>query len=258
MVLQCILPKKIAGIIYINCVSSGMQKLLFSDFYRFSFLFALSMWAFTSFAQVQIKENDPVYGYDPLLYNGRIYFFYPVRGTEGTQYMFNTFDSLSAVTLKGKTYTGVSLNYDIFNQQLILKFITAVGSPNLMEVSSTWLEKASLGGRNFEVVTDANSNKRIYQVIGSGHERIMYYWSKELLIDNLKSNMSHYFSDGKKEMFVMIDNRFTAFRNTPGFIKSFPQRQQPLIKDYMRKHRINVKKATDFVITDLINYCNTL
>jgi len=228
------------------------------NLYRLLFLFTITILRFNLFAQAPGSENDQVYGYDPVLYNGKIYFYYPEKGTEGTQYLFDNFDNKGSVTIRGKVYKDVSLNFDIFNHQLIMQYINAIGSTSFIEVSFAWLEKASLGGHDFEIVTGADSTKRMYQVLGMGNEKILNYWRKDLLIDNLKGTQNHYFSSARKEMLVMINNRIVPFHTNKGFVKAFGEQDQSLIKSYIHKRSINVKTANDLIMTDLINYCNTL
>jgi len=228
--------------------------------YKTSFIlaFILLFCTLLSFSQVIKESHDPVYGFDPLLYNGRVYQFYVAPGTGGTQYLFDKFDTLGSLTLRGVTYNNLTLNYDIYNQLIILKYKNTVGSYSLIEISQAWLEKSSMSGCNFENVTNVSSGKSIYQVIGNGADKIMYYRNKELLIDNLGGSMNHYFSDTRKQMFVLTNNQLKPFKKRKDFIKAFSPSRQALIKTYIRKHNINLKTASDFNMTDLINYCNTL
>ena len=235
-----------------------MHTVQFRFLFRYFLIPMIVLWAFSASAQVTKKNSDQIYGFDPLLYNGRVYYFYPKPGTLGSQYLFNTFDEGGSITVRGVTFTNLVLNYDIYNQKLVLKYINAIGSNTLIEISFATLEKASLGGSNFEVVTDANSSSRLYQLIGNGNEKIMIYRSKELLMDNMKSNRNRYFSKGSKEMFLMTNDRLISFRNNRSFVKAFNISRQSFIKTYIHSQRINIKKASDQSMTGLINYCNTL
>lgn len=231
-------------------------KLLFPA--HFIILLVLIMATFSLKAQAPEQGPDQVYGYNPLLYNGMVYRFFVLPQTKGTQYLLDAYDYQGSVTVRGITYTNVSLNYDICNQKLIMKYKNEIGAPVLIQISDAWLEKASLGGSNFEVVTLADSSKRLYKVVGNGNVKIMYYLSKDFLIDNMKSTNSQYFSESRQEMFVASDGQLKGFRNNASFIRIFNHEQQSLIKVYIRNHNINVKKAGDKAMSDLINYCNTL
>lgn len=210
------------------------------------------------FSQSANDTIDKVYGFDPLLYNGRIYYFFPQPGTGGTQYLNKEFDTQGSITLRGDKYDNQMINYDIFNQQLVLRYKNSIGSSNLIEISKAWLEKFDIDGCHFELITEADTSKRIYQVLGTSNEKILYFRSKELLLDNMKSTKSRYFTDAKKEMFVWKNNMISSFKNNRGFIKNFEPAKQELIKKYIRLHKIKVQKANDSLMNDLINYCSSL
>jgi len=212
----------------------------------------------TAIAQAPSDNYDPVYGFDPLLYNGRMYYFYPQPGTGGNQYLQDEFDTQGSITLRGVTYTNQNINYDIYNQQLVLKYKDAIGSTKLIEISLAWLESFTLNGFPFECIDEGNSNKRIYQVLGSGSKKILYHYQKDLLLHSQTISGLYYFSKTIREKYVYIDNRSAKFTNNNSFISDFSPSDQVLIKKYLRKQNINVKKANDLILTDLINYCKSL
>jgi len=224
---------------------------------RLLILLILALVPFTILAQASSDNHDQVYGYDPLLYNGKVYYFYQ-PGTSGSQYLFDDFDTQGSVKLRGVTYTNLNLNYDIYNQQLILRYNDALGSAKLIEISRAWLEGFTINGCYFIPFTNSDSTNRIYQVLGSGSEKIMYNLSKDLAIDNSRSTAGHFFTSTHKEMYVLFNNHLVNFKNNSGFIKIFSKAQRDPIKTYIHRHSINVRKANDFIMTDLINYCNTL
>lgn len=234
-------------------MSAGRIKTLI----RFLFLLLITVISNTAIAQVPSSYHDPIYGYDPLITNGRVYYFY-LPGTGGTQYLQENFDTQGTVTLRGVTYSSLSINYDIYNQQLILKYKDAIGSSKLIEVSFAWLESFTLGGLPFEFIDDGNSNKRIYQVLGSGSKKILYFYRKDLLLHNQTISGLYYFSKPIKEKYVLNENRIVKFINNKGFISAFSPAQQVLLKKHMRKQNINIKKANDKILSDLIEYCKTL
>ena len=210
------------------------------------------------FSQEQNDTHERVYGYDPLLYNGRVYYFYPQPGTGGTQYLLDAFDTHGTITLRGVTYTNLTINYDIYNQLLVLKYKNAIGSASLIEISEAWLEKFDLEGRHFEILTGNDTTKRIYQVVGKGNDKILYFREKQMLLHNLEVSGLYYFSKVIKEMYVLSGKRLVKFSNNRSFIAAFSPSEKELIKKYLRKNNLNVKKANDFKMNELINYCNTL
>lgn len=224
----------------------------------FLLLLLLAVAILPAAAQRCSKNIDPVNGYDPLLYNGKVYSFHPMPGTVGTQYLFDSFDSLGSITVRGVTYTNLTLNFDIYHQSLILKFKNGLGSQSLIEISYAWLEEASIWGGKFETYKKPGSAKRLYQVLGTGKEKIMYSLRKELLLDNMKSSGNHYFSSVKKDIFVLTGEHLFPIKSNASFIKSFSLTKQSYIKTYLRLHKIKITKANDFRMAELINYCNSL
>ncbi len=234
-----------------------MHTVQFRFLSRYFLLPVIVLWAFNLSAQITEKNPDHVYGYDPLLYNGMAYYYYAPPRTTGTQYLFTKFDTEGAVTLRGITYTHLALNYDIFNQQLVLKYINSIGSPTLIQVSFAWLETFEIEGFHFEIIASADSTKEIYQVLGAGSSKILYFQNKKLLIENFKST-DRYFSRIQRLMYVYNGAGKIRYKNNRTFVAAFASAQRDLIRKYIRKHDLIVQKATDLQMTELINYCNTL
>jgi len=210
------------------------------------------------YAQAPDAGHDAVYGFDPLLYNGRVYYFYPHPGTKGSQYLFEQFDTLASVSVRGVVYSQSAVNYDILNQQFVLKYKNTLGSWSLIEISDAWLDWVVIYGCRFERMEGATGGKRIYQVLGSGKEKILCYYFNELLIDNQLGAQARYFSAPHKEMYFQVNNQLIPIHNTRNFIHAVSPARQSMIKTYLRQNKIRIKKANDMIINGLINYCNSL
>lgn len=221
-------------------------------------LLLMSIVSIAAVAQAPSGTRDPVYGFDPFLYNGRMYYYSPQPGTLGTQYLYDAFDPHGSLTVKGATYSNLVLNYDLYNQQLIMEYKNSLGSSCLVAISDAWLESFTLVGCNYEIVAEADGNKRIYQVLGKSPAKVLYYQAKELLLDNMKNSKDHYFSTIRMKKYVMTKGNLSAFYNNRSFVKAFNPGVHNLIKKHIRNHSINVKEASDLIMTELINYCNTL
>lgn len=207
--------------------------------------------------QTSIDTYD-VYESDPLLYNGKLYTFYLPVNTGGTQFLLTRQFEVGSVTLRGVTYTNLMINYDIYNQQLILKIKFKTGVINQIIVSDAWLEKFSFSGLNFEIISNQSIQKRIFQVLGNGPIRILYYWKKDLELVSFLNPTNQVFSVAVKEMNLFKDNQIMKYRNNRSFYGLFDPEKKIIIKEYLRRHKINVKKANAQSITELISYCNTL
>jgi peptidoglycan hydrolase-like protein with peptidoglycan-binding domain len=226
--------------------------------FRLILLFLFLITASGVTAQQNIFNTDEIYGSDPLLYNGRYYSFFPPLNTEGNQYLKDSRFEAGSVTIRGVTYPSLLLNYDIFNQHLVMQYKNSIGAANLIILSQAWLETFSFAGKDFELISTQDTLKRIFQVMGTGSNRILYYWTKDLKMDSFYGSKKHAFSVAGKEMNLFAGKKFLKYRNNKSFIYLFDPQTRNAVKEYLRMHKINVKKAVDQTMTELIYYCNTL
>jgi len=230
------------------------MTLLFRILISFSLLFNF----YVVSAQHLGDSEDNIYGLDPLLYNGRSYTYFLPSTTGGNQYFNDSGFENGSVTIRGITFNKLVLNYDIFNQELILKYKTDLDGTRVIVISDAWLESFSLRDFNFEQITSQDTLKRIYQVLGTGPSRILYFWKKDLELDNVQGSKKYSFTSAKKEMYLYRGGNILKYRNNKIFYSLFGPDKGTIIKEYLRKNKINVKKATDKTMTKLISYCNSL
>ena len=227
--------------------------------YPFHILFVTLLFTGTQgLAQPIPNDDDELYGHDPLLYNGRFYTYFIPSSTTGTPY-FNGPDFVNgSVTLRGITYTDLPLKYDVINQQLILQYQRKDGGVKKIIISEAWLEAFNLGNEHFELFTREDSIKQIYQVIGNGSFRILYDWSIYLNLDTKQGGSHNYaFSPLAKKEFLLSENTIMPFKNNKSFVSLFNPSMQSMLKKYLQHQHINVKKASDEEMTELVNFCNT-
>lgn len=208
-------------------------------------------------AQQVEKDEDIFRSADPLLYNGRFYLFYSSPGTEGNQFLSDRRFMSGTVKLRGVLYTGVLINYDIYNQQLILKYTTGTGAVRQIIISEAWLNTFSFNGKNFELFDYGGQNK-IFQVIGEGPYRVFYHWKKKLELNHFLGATNRVFTKPRREMILNRDSLILNYTNNRSFYFLFDADKRGEIKDYMRKQKIMVKKADDKSISGLISFCNSL
>jgi hypothetical protein len=208
-------------------------------------------------SQDAFREMDRVYGLDQLLFNGEKYTYFLPRGTGGNQYLSSTDFITGEVIIRGKRYEGIPLNYDIYNQQLLLQYADETGASNIIEISKAWLESFSLGNMNFKCLRPEKAPV-IYQVLGDGPLYILYHWWKDLKLDNSKGGANFVFAPSKKYQYVLIDDKLHSYGSKRSFISLFDPVHQDEIRNYIKDHRIIMKKASDQAMTGLIEYIGKL
>ena len=205
----------------------------------------------------ELITNAEIQNSDPLLYNGKFYTFYPPLASEGNQFFSDRKFINGTIKLRGVVYTNQMINYDIYNQQLILRYEQSTGV-NQIIISEAWLETFNINDTAFEIFSSQDSSKKIFQVIGSGSYRILYYWKKNLELDGFHGSTTFVFSKPEKEMSLYSKGGILKYRNNKSFYSLFEPDKNTLVKSYLRNHKLNVKKADDKSMSELISYCNNL
>lgn len=209
------------------------------------------------FPQKASPELDKVYGPDPLLFNGKKYDFFLPPGTGGHQFLVSTSPINGGVTIKGIRFEHIKLNYDIYNQELLLSYTDKEGSSSLIQISKAWLESFHLGEMVFEN-HDFKDGPRFYQVLGSGPLKVFYFWRKNFELDKGFGSENFSFGSAKKISYVFINGTLMPYRNKRGFFAIFEPEKKSAIKSYMRNTRLKLKNADDKSMASLINYISNL
>jgi hypothetical protein len=208
-------------------------------------------------SQDSIPALDRVYGPDQTLYNGMKYRYTPPPASGGNQYLLSGAYFTGSVTLKDKTYPEISLNYDLFNQQLLFLFNDESGAMNIIEVSKAWIKGFRLDNRNFEYLR-LQEEPQFYQVLGEGSLRFLYFWHKELSLEATVGTHAYSFTGPERDLYLLSEGKIKAFSNNRNLLKLFDPEHRPEIKGYMHKNKINVKKASDPVMEALISFIGRL
>jgi len=174
-------------------------------------------------------------------------------GTKGDQFLLSPDFIAASVTLRGKCYQDVALNYDLFNQQLLLRYEDGMGALNIIEESKSWINGFRLGNMNFECL-NLEHEPRFYQVLGEGPIRILYYWRKNLDLHVTTGSSDYTFTSAVRDSYVLLDGKLKPFRTKRSLIRLFDPGHRVEIRSYLRKNKINLKKASDNAISEMITY----
>lgn len=242
---------KYPGEIYLSQETDNRTSLL-RYLFPLLFLFMIT----PADAQQKFSVFDSVYGADPLLVNGRYYSFFPPPNTKGNQYLEDHQFQSGTLTLRGKTWSGLMLNYDIYNQQLLMTYRNETGADNLIVISDAWLEKFSFNGRTFEILPLQDTGRRIIQIIGSGPIRIGYLWHRDLKPDSFHGARYYSFSSPKKEMMIISADQMIRYRNNRTFCAALDERKREVVREYLDKRRIRVRRTDDHTMADVMELIN--
>lgn len=203
-----------------------------------------------------LAECERKYGSDADLVNGEKY-YYPYRQSQGDPFFFS--ESRSAVILiHNKEFEGQQLRYDVFNQKLILDFKDIYGSTSSLVLRNEWVEAFAFENQKFIRMDDPEGEPGFFQLVAGGHVSCIYEWSKDQLLNLNSGVQSYYFTEPKKESYLVIGGQFYPYRSNKSFLKAFDPERQKTVKQFMKQTKIKVNKAPDSQIRHIVEYCNTL
>jgi len=209
----------------------------------------------TSYSQ---ESYDSIYGLNPILYNGKLYSFNLSNKTIGHPYLYSTDYETGCIIIKDIRFDNVLLNYDIYNQELLLRYKDIYGSYRVIMLSKAWLNGFHMRNTNFELINYSDGQKRFFQVIGRDSLNVLFYWEKKLLLSNQTGNKDLYYSEPDKSMYLYKEDQFFRFKSNKNFINYFNSDVKNEIKNFINDNKINVKKASDEKMLSLITYCNEI
>jgi hypothetical protein len=218
-------------------------------FFRFflgSLVFFTAIKILCSTAQAQNTDNYP----DPLLVNGKHYSFF-TNNVRGHQFISTDNFLTGSLTIKGVLYEDQMLQYDIFNQQLILKYRDQLKTEKIIVVSDAWLTAFNINHQSFIVLPEQDS-KKIYQAIGRGDTLVLYAWRKELKLNTQEHQ--YVFTLPLREAYVMIHKKFYRFHKNKSFARAFGNELESEILKYLRKYKIKVHQSNDQVIASILKH----
>lgn len=209
-------------------------------------------------AQKVKSDFDPIYGLDPILYNGKDYTFFVSSSIEGHQFFESEKYFKGSVIIKGNEYENLSLNYDIYNHQLLLKYNDARGAINIVEISKAWLESFKINGYYFELMKSDDYTDIIFQVVGVERIRLLINWQKRMKLKTESVSSYYFFSKPQRSVYVLNNNQLTKVKKKRDFLSVFNIEAQIDIKKYFKQQKIKLKKASISEMEGLMKYCNTL
>lgn len=205
--------------------------------------------------QGSYTQADELYGLDQALCSGKKYVYESPAGSKGDQYLVSAAYFKGSATIRGKRYEGVFLNYDIFNQLLLMRYVDEMGTLFVIEVSKAWLEGFRLDSMQFEV---RGPDRQIFQIIGDGPVKVRYKYHKNLDLEGNIGNLFFKFSRPFRESEVERGETALPFHSNRSFIRIFAPEKRAPIKEYLHSRKINVKKASDREMVRVVGFINTL
>ena len=190
-------------------------------------------------------------------------FVYPVPNTRilGDPYLNKTEWSEGILFINRKSYSQLSVKYDLIIDDLIIKVKTDQNMERLIAVNKSQID-------SFIIHTSLFLNSRIlfpdkiqntfYEKISDGKLAVYNHYEKNFI--DLYSSSSPFgkFSSQKSNTYLFDNNELIYINNKKSFLDCFKKSEQEKIRKYLKVNKINYNKISSSQMAELISYCATI
>ncbi len=204
--------------------------------------------------------SEYIYGKDVRLVNGRI-FSQPHPKAHGHPYMKSTNWISGSVTVYGKEFSGLKLNYDICQDNLIFLDESVNGDKKIILLNKYNIEGFTVEEDKFVTLSPEDAENlyeyQYFEVLCNGKVSLYNRWTKTFEAVTSQEFPAGRFLDTKITRYLLKDQVIYRIRNRFALLKICADRKSELRK-YMRRHKIDFRKGSDEPLADLIEYYNGL
>ncbi len=243
--------------------STPNEMLLQKFVFTFLILFCLLVFGQAQEVSGEVEElynhTEQIYSTDDLLVNGQIYI--PTRTiAKGSPYFGKNKFSEGSVIIKGRQFNEVLLKYNLEDQRLILRAALESGKYVTIVLNSKLVDAFNIGDQEF-INADSYFNNSNF----SGFYTLVYEGSFVCLVKYKKTFRAVYdtqtpngsYTEMKSDYFIFENGRLENITKKKALLNHFPI-QKKEIKSFIRKHKIQYKKANIFSLHQLMKYCDSI
>lgn len=196
-----------------------------------------------------LETAEKRYGPSGELLNGEKY-HYPYHSIQGDPFL-GMEGSAASIQISGTIYEGQSIRFDIFNHEVVLDYTDPSGAPGSIVLNGEWIDHFSLGGSLFRKYPDPEGEVRFAQVIYEGRISCICFWEKRIT-QNMYDSRQQSFSEPKRTRVILYGEEACSFSGRRSFLLCFDRDRRPGIKDLLKKHRIRMRKVSDWQLENLM------
>lgn len=203
----------------------------------------------------ELKEHfDHLNGPDYNLLNGRQYYL-PYSGNSHPYFNTDRYRP-GSLLLNGEVYDSVTINYDIFDQQLILQYPGSISGHDLKVVLNRELiDYFKIDGLTFRFMSFPETGNSFFQLVSSGYISCYLRWEKRLNRSTSTGNTRYKYSKQSREIYLQMEGQLYDVRSRSSFTGMFDEAYQKEIKDFLRREKIRFRNASDETLGRLMNFC---
>ena len=199
---------------------------------------------------------DRSYGSDFNLLNGRQYYLY--YSSNSHPFLHTDQSRPGDLVLGGISYHGVPLNYDLYQQEVILQYISHSGETRHIILNRELVDEFLLDNKLFCEVSLEGRDPGYAQVIrGDGLSFYVFFIKKLNYTPSMNTTPYHYTRLARR-IFLERNGKAALVHSRGSFLQQFEPEIRPTIRVYMRQQHIRLKKASDAALTGLLHFCSQL
>lgn len=204
---------------------------------------------------LQVKERyDRTFGSDYNLLNGRQYSL--LLSNTSHPFLSGELARPGRLVLNGTEYEGVLINYDLYQQAVILRFISHTGEIRYLVLNREAVDAFSLDGKVFRNIAFQGKEEQYMQVIEAEEKRFIISWNKNMNYSASMNQTPYNYSRPSRRIFLECGGEVHPVGSRSDFLDLFEEPHRAVIRQYLRKERIRFRSATDLQMSQLLEFCN--
>ena len=213
--------------------------------------------------QEEVKDPDGLftcvlnkYGLDHDLVNGiQLYNLY--RHVLYHPYFIGEESLPGSVTISGKQFDNLMINYDLCNQWLVLEYKTISGAINKIILEPMHTGGFKIDGNYFEKMTLDDNGPLFYQIINANGLSCYIHWKKQLMTISNNIKYAEEFSDPLRTFFLEYNGTIFPFSNMRNFASIFSGPSINKARKYLKKNNIRFREISKEDLTGLLEYMSS-
>ncbi len=195
------------------------------------------------------------YGIDQLLVNGK-YFENIYINDLGHPYFSEDEFKKGYLVLHNQTFDNLKLKYNIWDQTLLVPYSHMPNAAFIPPVD--FIREFGINGHLFKKIKFENQKDQFFEEIYSGEINLLCSWYKSRDKSEHKVTfMAHKFSEPRKKLYVVVDNKPCIVNNRKALTRLFPEHKNE-INQYIKAHKLKLYKSSNKQLSDLMAFCEKL
>lgn len=191
-----------------------------------------------------------------VLYNGRVWRVL-YKNVKGSEFLFTKEFMQGSVTIDGRTYSNLSMKYDIYNDEIL----TTTDHSIILQLNKAMVQKFTLNYENriynFQnIKADSVNNVSGYVNVLHNGKTMLFIKNKKDILLLADDNKYDIFSESSKT-FLMKDGIIHPLNNKRDLLIILVDKQLE-IKTFIKKNKIQVSKKLPESFVPVLKYYDTL